>query len=112
MLLIIAATAANDTELLAEVMALFDERKAAGNFTVQIEFWDDIRGHIARSPNLQALYDPNAPGALFRTMVKGHDGINQALHLMTHEMHSLKSTVFDTAMPSALETSVTNAFTQ
>jgi len=110
-LLIIATTAVNDAKLLAEVMALSDERETAGKFAVQIEFWDDIRGHIARSSKLQALYDPNAPGALFQTVLKGQDGISQALDLMTREMQSLKSTAFDMVMPSALETSLNNAFT-
>lgn len=110
--LIVATTAANDAKLLAEVMALSDEREAAGKFGVEIEFWDDIRSHIARSPKLQALYDPNAPGALFNQIMHGQEGIAQSITLISADLKAARESAFATALPSALDPSISNTFTR
>jgi tetratricopeptide (TPR) repeat protein len=106
--LIVATTAANDATLGNQVMALSDERAAAGKFIVQIEFWDDIRLRIARSPALQRLYDPRAPGALFHDLASGQDAATQILASLSQHVLSLKSSVLDTALPGALGSSPIN----
>jgi len=110
--LIVATTAANDANLAAQVMALSDEREAAGKFTVQVDFWDDIRLRIARSPMLQRLYDPFAPGALFHQVAAGQDGLAKAVALISQDIQSLKSPAFDTALPGPLPSSIANVFTR
>lgn len=110
-LLIIATTAANDANLGNEVMALSDKREADGKFGVQVEFWDDIRMRIAKSPTLQRLYDPNAPGALFYRIDRGQATISQTVALISSDVQSLKALAFDTALPSALEASIHSSFT-
>ena len=64
--LIVATTAAADATLLQSVQDLSDKRIAAGQFPVEIEFWDDICRHIRGSGKLQRDYAPNAPGAMFQ----------------------------------------------
>lgn len=109
--LIIATTAANDAPLLAEVVAFSDERVAKGLFPVEVEFWDDIRGHINRRPTLLALYDPTAPGALYRQLADSQEGISQLLETLARNLQSAKPQVADTALPDSLASSVNNAFT-
>lgn len=110
--LIIATTAANDAPLLAEVISFSDERVAQGMFPVEVEFWDDFRGHISRRPTLQALYDPNAPGALFRQVAESQEGLSQLLGALAQNLSSAKSQVADTALPDSLASSVNSAFTK
>lgn len=64
--LIVATTAAADATLLHSVQDLSDKRVAAGQFPVEIEFWDDICRHIRGNGKLQRDYAPNAPGAMFQ----------------------------------------------
>lgn len=64
--LIVATTAAADATLLHEVQKLSDKRVAAGQFPVEIEFWNDICRHIRGNGKLQRDYAPNAPGAMFQ----------------------------------------------
>ncbi len=64
--LIVATTAAADATLLQSVQNLSDKRVAAGQFPVEIEFWDDICRHIRGNGKLQRDYAPNAPGAMFQ----------------------------------------------
>jgi tetratricopeptide (TPR) repeat protein len=110
--LIVATTAANDAKLLADVMAFSDEREAAGKFPVQIEFWDDIRAHVARFATLQALYDPHAPGALFRKVMQGQEGMAQSIALISQDLQHRANSAFDTSLPGPLASSVNNAFTR
>lgn len=110
--LIIATTAANDAPLLAQVIAFSDERVARGLFPVEVEFWDDIRGHISRRPTLQALYDPHAPGALFRQVAESQEGLSQLLGVLAQNLSSAKSQMADTALPGSLASSVNSAFTK
>lgn len=63
--LVVATTAVRDAKLLREVQDFSDARLAAGKYTVEAEFWEDICGHIRGSGKLQNDYAPNAPGALF-----------------------------------------------
>ena len=63
--LIVATTAAADATLLHDVQTLSDIRVAAGQFPVEVEFWDDICRHIRGNGKLQRDYAPNAPGAMF-----------------------------------------------
>lgn len=74
--LIVATTAAADATLLHYVQDLSDKRVAAGQFPVEIEFWDDICRHIRGNSKLQRDYAPNAPGAIFEE----HRESNLALH--------------------------------
>lgn len=64
--LIVATTAAADATLLHDVQNLSDTRVAAGKFSVEIEFWDDICRHIRGNGKLQRDYAPNAPGGMFQ----------------------------------------------
>jgi tetratricopeptide (TPR) repeat protein len=64
--LIVATTAAADAALLHNVQNLSDTRVAAGQFPVEIEFWDDICRHIRGNGKLLRDYAPNAPGAMFQ----------------------------------------------
>jgi tetratricopeptide (TPR) repeat protein len=60
--LIVATTATSDSTLLREVQDLSDARAAAGLFTVDIQFWQDICRHIRSNGRLQSDYAPNDPG--------------------------------------------------
>ena len=63
--LVVATTAVSDAKLLRQVQDLSDQRVAAGQFPVEIEFWEDICRHIKGSGKLQRDYAPNAPGGIF-----------------------------------------------
>ncbi|MDY0748700.1 hypothetical protein SNE35_29650 [Paucibacter sp. R3-3] len=82
--LIVATTAASDVKLLRAVQARSDRRVAAGQFSVDIEFWDDICRHIRGSAKLQRDYAPNSPGATFDEMREGQ----RALHAASMRMES------------------------
>lgn len=70
--LIVATTAAADATLLHDVQNLSDTRVAAGQFPVEIEFWEDICRHIRGNGKLQRDYAPNAPGAIFQELREGN----------------------------------------
>ena len=63
--LLLATTAVSDAALLHKVQLFSDERGAAGLFTVEIEFWEDICNHIDTYGVLQDHYAPNTPGAAY-----------------------------------------------
>lgn len=77
--LIVATTAAADSTLLHNVQTLSDQRVAAGKFSVDVEFWDDICRHIRGSGRLQRDYAPNAPGAMFHEQRESNAAFQAAL---------------------------------
>ena len=77
--LIVATTSAADATLLHDVQKLSDTRVAAGNYPVEIEFWDDICRHIRGSGKLQRDYAPNAPGAMFHEQRESNVAIQTAV---------------------------------
>lgn len=77
--LIIATTASSDATLVAQVLALSAEREAQGKFPVEIDFWEEICLHIVRSPLLQNLFSPNAPGGAFHQIGLKQDAMASML---------------------------------
>ncbi len=77
--LIVATTAAADAALLHDVQTLSDKRVAAGQFPVEIEFWEDICRHIRGNGKLQRDYAPNAPGAMFQEQRESNTAIQGML---------------------------------
>jgi transcription elongation GreA/GreB family factor len=63
--LLIATTSPNDAALLKKVQILSDDRRKAGKFGVEVEFWDDIEIRIESHTGLQDSYNPGAAGAAF-----------------------------------------------
>lgn len=63
--LLIATTSPNDASLLKKVQILSDDRKNAGKFAVEVEFWDDIEIRIETHTILQDSYNPQAAGAAY-----------------------------------------------
>lgn len=63
--LLIATTSPNDAALLKKVQLLSDDRRKAGKFGVEVEFWDDIEIRIESHTILQDSYNPGAAGAAF-----------------------------------------------
>lgn len=61
--MLFATTAANKSALVVEVRKLSDERKKAGKFTVSVDFWDAIEGHLRVHPEVGRAYIRNFPGA-------------------------------------------------
>jgi Flp pilus assembly protein TadD len=61
--MLFATTAANKSGLVIEVRKLSDERKKAGKFTVSVDFWDAIEGHLRVHPEVGKAYIRNFPGA-------------------------------------------------
>lgn len=63
--LVVATTAVSDARLIEKVHELSDKRRAAGEFPVDVQFWEDICRHIGSHPKLLNDYAPNAPGGAF-----------------------------------------------
>lgn len=70
-MLLVATTSDSNAELQQNVMALSDERRAAGKFDVSVEFWEDIQCRIDSLPILQQRYAPHAPGGVYQR--QGHE---------------------------------------
>lgn len=77
--LIVATTAAADATLLHDVQTLSDKRVAAGEFPVEVDFWDDICRHIRSNGKLQRDYAPNAPGSMFHEQRESNAALQAAL---------------------------------
>lgn len=58
---IIATSAKRDKNLTSYVMGLSSNRRAAGKFTVEIEFWEDICQTITKHPKLIKRHYPDIP---------------------------------------------------
>jgi transcription elongation GreA/GreB family factor len=103
--LLIATTSPNDAALLKLVQSLSDERKKAGKFEVEIEFWEDIEHRINSHAILQDSYNPQAPGAVFHRHAE--DGAHIKKYVVeTHEMISALN-----ALPSGREDSTNKIIT-
>ena len=63
--LLIATTSQSDATLLHDVQLLSDIREGTGQFTVEVEFWEDIENRIGSFPVLQDSYAPHSPGAAY-----------------------------------------------
>jgi tetratricopeptide (TPR) repeat protein len=63
--LLIATTSPNNAVLLKKVQLLSDDRRNAGKFGVEVEFWDDIAIRIESHAILQDSYNPGSAGAAF-----------------------------------------------
>lgn len=77
--LIVATTATSDAVLLRAVQDLSDARVAKGQYSVKIEFWQDLCRQILGSSKLQNDYAPNAPGAVFHRLDEQNAGIEANL---------------------------------
>lgn len=80
--LLIATTSQNDAALLKQVQNLSDEREGVGQFSVEIEFWEDIQVRIDSHTILQDSYSPQSVGA--------------AYHRQSGEMARIKEIVVET----------------
>lgn len=61
--MLFATTAANKSKLVLEVRKLSDQRRSEGKFTVSVDFWDEISGHLRLYPEVGRAYINNFPGA-------------------------------------------------
>lgn len=61
--LLFATTAPSKSSLVKEVHALSLSRREAGKFTVSVDFWGDISGHIRLYPEIGRKFLPNFPGS-------------------------------------------------
>lgn len=61
--MLFATTAANKSKLVLEVRKLSDHRRSEGKFTVSVDFWDEISGHLRTCPEVGRAYVRNFPGA-------------------------------------------------
>jgi len=61
--MLFATTAANRSTLVVEIRKLSEERKKEGKFTVSVDFWDAIEGHLRVHPEIGRAYIRNFPGA-------------------------------------------------
>ncbi|MFM9435582.1 hypothetical protein ACFDR9_002652 [Janthinobacterium sp. CG_23.3] len=61
--LLFATTAQNVAETVRQVHAFNTERRAIGKFTVSVDFWSDICGHIRMHPSIGRNFIPGYPGS-------------------------------------------------
>jgi tetratricopeptide (TPR) repeat protein len=81
-ILLIATTSPSDASLLHEVQLLSDSREAQGQFTIEIEFWEDIENRINNYASLQDNYAPHSPGAAYHRQDQKLDRCEQKLDLI------------------------------
>lgn len=62
--LLFATTASNNAKVVLEVHQLSATRKSEGKFTVSVDFWGDICGHLRGHPEVGRKYIRNFPGSL------------------------------------------------
>jgi tetratricopeptide (TPR) repeat protein len=61
--MLFATTAPNKTNLVLDVRKLSEQRRREGKFTVSIDFWEEISGHLRIHPEVGKAYIRNFPGA-------------------------------------------------
>jgi tetratricopeptide (TPR) repeat protein len=61
--MLFSTTAANKSELVVAVHRLSSQRKSEGKFTVSVDFWEEISGHLRLYPQVGRVYIRNFPGA-------------------------------------------------
>lgn len=61
--MLFVTTAANKTKLVLDVRKLSEQRLSEGKFTVSIDFWDEISGHLRIHPEIARAFIKNFPGA-------------------------------------------------
>jgi tetratricopeptide (TPR) repeat protein len=61
--MLFATTAANKTNLVLEVRKFSEQRRNEGKFTVSVDFWEEISGHLRIFPEVGKAYIRNFPGA-------------------------------------------------
>lgn len=61
--MLFATTAANKSNLVLDVRKLSDQRRIEGKFTVSVDFWEEISGHLRIYPEVGKAYIRNFPGA-------------------------------------------------
>lgn len=89
--LLFATTATNDAKVALEVHQLSVTRKNEGKFTVSVDFWEDICGHIWGHPEIGRKYVRNFPGSL---TVATHEIAQNSAAMLTevHRDSSLAAT--------------------
>lgn len=60
--LLFATTAQNKSSVVLEVRRLSEERRKAGKFTVSVDFWEEISGHLRVQPQVAKAFIRNFPG--------------------------------------------------
>ncbi|STR27356.1 Putative Zn-dependent protease, contains TPR repeats [Janthinobacterium lividum] len=60
--LLFATTAPNNSEIVRTVFELSNSRRSQGKFTVSVDFWSDICGHIRMHPAIGRNFIPGYPG--------------------------------------------------
>ncbi|HEY8035933.1 MAG TPA: hypothetical protein VIF37_10130 [Methylobacter sp.] len=60
--MLFATTAGNKTKLVLDVRKLSEQRRSEGKFTVSIDFWEEISGHLRIHPEVGKAYIRNFPG--------------------------------------------------
>lgn len=61
--MLFATTAPNKAQLVLDVRKLSDQRRSEGKFTVSIDFWNEITGHLRIYPEIGRAFIKNFPGA-------------------------------------------------
>jgi tetratricopeptide (TPR) repeat protein len=77
-----ATTVVSDALLVLQVHAISEERRKQGKFTVSVDFWGDISGHIRLHPEIGRAYVPDFPGSTLR---KIEEVVNKNLTLSLDE---------------------------
>lgn len=66
--LLFATTAQSKSALVKQVQELSSKRRKAGKFTVSVDFWGEICGHIRLHPEIGRVYIPNFPGSVLQNI--------------------------------------------
>lgn len=61
--LLFATTAPSKSKLVKDIHELSSKRRKEGKFTVSVDFWGDITGHIQMHPKIGRAFIPGFPGA-------------------------------------------------
>jgi len=61
--LLFATTASSKSTTVAEIHKLSAQRREEGRFTVSVDFWGEISGHILLHPEIGRAYIPGFPGS-------------------------------------------------
>lgn len=93
--LLFATTAASKSALVKEVHELSLSRRQAGKFTVSVDFWGDISGHIQLHPEIGRAFIPGFPGS---TLLRLEETSSAHLAMYQEDResgHQFQTTVLD-----------------
>lgn len=65
-----ATTAPGSSEIVKAVFELSERRRSEGRFTISVDFWGDICGHLQMHPEVGRAFISNFPGSTLSTMVE------------------------------------------